>query len=312
MWKKLLYFLFVLSLFLSACGNVDRSAERVVITVGDRIITEDNFKKDIKRITLEMGIRDQRVKHLIPALTNRIIDNYLIQEYGKINGITVSENELNAVIKDIKKDYPENVFHNILIGRYIDFKEWKEALREQLLIEKIITIASASITPITFHEIKSYFDSHQSEYERSEMVEFRQIVTRSRDEAEKILARLENGEDMDALARKYSISPEAKVGGKVGWMSVGELDESMEEAVFSLPVGKRGSILKTLYGFHIFEVLAKRPAGYQSLPEAMADIESKLFRNKKDSFYRGWLVELRSLFPVKVDQELLNKLDFGR
>ncbi len=311
MWKKLSYLLFVLSLFISACGNVDRSAETVVITVGDRNITEDKLKKDIKRITFEMGIRDQGVKHLIPALTNRIIDNYLILEYGKINGITVSKNELNAAIKDIKKDYPENVFHNILIRRYIDFEEWKEVLREQLLIEKIITIASASITPITFHEIKSYFDSHQSEHERSEMVEFRQIVTRSRDEADKILARLDNGEDMDALARKYSISPEAKVGGKVGWMSVGELDESMEEAIFSLPVGKRGSILKTLYGFHIFEVLAKRPAGYKSLPEAMADIESKLFRNKKESFYRGWLVELRSLFPVKVDQELLNKLDFG-
>jgi peptidyl-prolyl cis-trans isomerase C/foldase protein PrsA len=311
MWKKLSYLLFVLSLFISACGNVDRSAETVVITVGDRNITEDKLKKDIKRITFEMGIRDQGGKHLIPALTNRIIDNYLILEYGKINGITVSKNELNAAIKDIKKDYPENVFNNILIRRYIDFEEWKEALREQLLVEKIITIASASITPITFQEIKSYFDSHQSEYERSEMVEFRQIVTRSRDEAEKILARLDNGEDMDELARKYSISPEAKVGGKVGWISVGELDESMEEAIFSLPVGKRGSILKTLYGFHIFEVLAKRPAGFKRLPEAMADIESKLFRNKKDSFYRGWLVELRSLFPVKVDQELMNKLDFG-
>jgi FKBP-type peptidyl-prolyl cis-trans isomerase (trigger factor) len=99
----------------SACSNVDRSAERVVLTVGDRSITEDKLKKDIKRITLEMGITDQGVKHLIPALTNRIVDNYLILEYGKINGITVSENELNAVIKDIKKDYPEKVFQNILI-----------------------------------------------------------------------------------------------------------------------------------------------------------------------------------------------------
>jgi hypothetical protein len=102
MLKKLLYFLIVFSLFLSACRNVDRLAERVVITVGERNITEDILKKDIKRITLEMGIMDQGVKHLIPALTSRIIDNYLILEYGKVNGITVSDNELNAVRKDIK------------------------------------------------------------------------------------------------------------------------------------------------------------------------------------------------------------------
>jgi parvulin-like peptidyl-prolyl isomerase len=311
MWKKLLYFLIVSSLFLSACSNVDRSAERVVITIGERNITKDRLKKDIKRITLEMGILDQGIKHLIPVLTSRIIDNYLILEYGKANGISVSENELNAAIKDIKKDYPEQVFQNILIRRYIDFEEWKEALGEQLLIEKIITIASASIAPITFHEIKSYFDSHQNEYERSEMVEFRQIVTRSRDEAEKILARLDKGEDMDELARSYSISPEAKDGGKVGWIAAGELDESMEEAIFSLPVGRRSSISKTHYGYHIFEVLARRPAGFKSLPEAMAEIESKLFKSKKDAFYREWLVELRNLFPVKVNQELLNTLEFG-
>lgn len=286
-------------------------AERVVITVGERNITEDILKKDIKGITLEMGIMDQGVKHLIPALTKRIIDNYLILEYGKVNGITVSENELNAVIKDIKKDYPENEFQNILIRRYIDFEEWREALKEHILIEKIITIASQSITPVTFHEIKSYFDSHQDEYERSEMVEFRQIVTRTRDEAEKILARLDKGEDMGELAREYSISPESKDGGKVGWIAAGELDESMEEAIFSLPVGRRSPILKTHYGFHIFEVLAKRPAGFKSLPEVMGEIEAKLFNNKKDTFYREWLVELRNLFPVKVNQEILNTLEFG-
>ena len=92
--SKVLFFIIVISITLSACHIFDDPEERVVIIVGKRNVTEEELRRDIKHLTFEMGITDQRVKHLIPALTERIIDNYLILEYGKINGITVSENEL--------------------------------------------------------------------------------------------------------------------------------------------------------------------------------------------------------------------------
>ena len=171
--------------------------------------------------------------------------------------------------------------------------------------------ASENITPVTFDEIKTYFDTHQNEFRRPEMVKFRQIVTRSKDDADDIRKRLKKGENLDDLAKKYSTTPEADNGGEVGWVSKGELHESIEKAIFTLPIGKISRVTKTPYGYHIFEVQSKRARGFKSLSEAMNEIESKLFRLKQKTFHERWLIQLRELFPVQVNKELLATLEFG-
>jgi len=143
------------------------------------------------------------------------------------------------------------------------------------------------------------------------MVKFRQIVTRTKGEAEKILRRLNDGEDMSELARTCSIAPDTENGGDVGWISGEDLDESMGRVIFSLPVGEKSPIVKTGYGYHIFEVLSELPEGFKSLPEAMTEIKLKLFCKKEAFHYKKWLETLRTLFPVKINQELLRTLELG-
>jgi len=90
-----------------------------------------------------------------------------------------------------------------------------------------------------------------------------------------------------------------------------ELEESMEKVVFSLKVGQLSSVIKTPYGFHIFEVLERRPEGERSLPEAMPEIESKLFQSKRDEVYKDWLQDLRRKIAVEVNYNLINQLEFS-
>ena len=284
----------------------------MVIIVGERNITADELKRDIKYITSGMGMTDQGVKEVINPLVNKLVDHYLVLEYGRQKGITVSDEDLESAVEDIKKDYPEEkVFQEMLLKRYLDYEKWKEGLGQQLLIKKIIAEVSEGMAPVTFDEIKTHFDSHRNEFTRPEMVRFSQIVTRTRDEAEKIRERLKQGENLNELARKYSTTPEAENGGEVGWVSKGELHESIEKAIFSLPVGKTSPVVKTPYGYHIFEVQSKRSEGHKTLAEAMDEIESRLVHQKQETFHERWLNQLRELFPVKINQELLAKLEFG-
>ncbi len=312
MVKRVFFLALAISFGLSACNILDRSEEKVVIIVGERDITTDELKRDIKYITSGMGVTDQGVKYVIDPLVSKLVDHYLILEYGRQRGITISEKELESEIQDIMKDYPdETVFREMLLKRYLDFEKWKEGLRQQLFVKKIMRKVSENITPVTFDEINTYYDTHRNEFTRPEMVKFSQIVTRTKDEAKDIRKRLKNGENLDDLARKYSITPEAENGGEVGWVSKGELHESMEKPIFTLPTGKISPVTKTPYGYHIFEVQSKRPKGFKSLSQAMDEIESKLFRQKQETFYERWLIELRGLFPVQVNKELLATLEFG-
>ena len=313
MAKRVFFLVLAISLGSStACNILDRSEQKVVIIVGERNITTDEFKRDMRYITSGMGLTDEGVKFALDPLVSKLVDYYLILEYGRQRGITISEKELELEIRTIMKDYPnEAEFRQMLLQRYLDYEKWKEGLRQQLLIQKIMKKVSENITPVTFDEIKVYFDTHRNEFMRPEMVKFSQIVTRTKDEAKDIHDRLKKGENLGDLAKKFSITPEAKNGGEVGWVSKGELHESMEKALFALPVGKISPITKTSYGYHIFQVQSKRPEGFKSLTEAMEEIESMLFRNKQETFYERWLMQLRGSFPVQVNKDLLATLDFG-
>lgn len=299
-------------LILCACDTFDRSEERALVIVGERIVNEAELKRDIINMTSGMGLADQSVEEIMDSLIDRLVDDYLVLEYGRQNSITISEQELESAVEDIKEDYPEEkIFQEMLLHRYLNYDEWKEGLRRHLLIRKIITEINEGISPITPDEIKAYYVSHETEFIQPPMVKFRQIVTHSEDEAKALWERLLKGERLDELARQYSTAPEAEDGGEVGWISQDVLDESMDKAIFSLPVGEISPVVKTPYGYHIFQVDAKRPEEHKSLQEAWNEIETILIIQKQEVLYNNWIARLRELFPVRINHELLKTLEFG-
>ena len=289
---------------LFACDFFNRTDNTAVITIGNRKITGDELKSEIQQIMFEMGISEQEVKANMEPIVNKVIEKSLILIYGEEAGIKVTDDELNSSVEDIKGDYPADVFKEVLLKRYIDFDEWKEDLRQELLIEKIIKNASAEIPPVTYNEAKGYFESHRSEFKRLPRVQLRQVVTGTKEEAEKILERIKQGSPLDLEARKHSITPEAKEGGMLGWIAKGELPESIEKTIFSLSIGEISPIIQSHYGFHIFEVLDTREGGEKDLPEVMKEIETTLILQKKERFYEKWINQLTERYPVSIKKEI--------
>jgi len=254
---------------------------------------------------------DGTSKDSFDSFVERVVDHYLILEYGKQQGLSVSDDELENTVREIKKDYAEQDFKDLLVRGYIDYGEWKEGLRDQLLIKKIIGKASEAGPQVTIEEIKAYYESHSEEFRRPAVVRFRQIVTRTREEAENVQKRLVQGGDMAASVAQSSRVPISAGSSEPGWFAKGDLDESIEKVVFSLPVGKVSGVVETPYGFHIIEVLGRKPEGVRSLHESMPEIEAKLRSERGEAFYSEWLQGLRKAIPVTIDRELLKELELG-
>jgi peptidyl-prolyl cis-trans isomerase C len=291
-----------------ACELFERPVEKPVLTVGNRKITLEELKARSKRMSFEA---EGRSKERRDAFVERMADHYLILEYGKEQGLSVSDEELESAVREIKKDYAEKDFQDLLLKGYINYSEWKEGLREQLLIKKITSKASADSPQVSIEEIRAYYDTHLDEFHRPAMVRFRQIVTRTREEADNLQKRLLQGGDMAATVAESSKVPASAGSSEPGWFAKGDLDEAIEKVVFSLPVGKVSGVVETPYGFHIFEVLGRKPEGVRSLHEAMREIETKLLSERLEAFYSEWLQGLRKAIPVKIDQELLKELELG-
>ncbi len=291
-----------------ACEFFDRPAERVVLSVGSRKVTPEELKAQRKRMALEPeGTGKERLEFFL----ERVVDHYLILEYGKQQGLSVSDEELENAVREIKKDYAEKDFQELLLKGYIEYGEWKEGLREQLLIKKITAKVSAAGPTVTVEEIKAYYDSHPEEFQRPAMVRFRQIVTRSKEEADNLQKRLAQGGDMASTVAQSSKVPASAGSLEPGWFAKGDLDESIEKVVFALPVGKVSGVVETPYGFHIFEVMGRKPEGVRSLHEAMTDIEIKLRSERLEAAYAEWLQHLRKTIPLSINQELLKEMELG-
>jgi parvulin-like peptidyl-prolyl isomerase len=278
--------------------------------VGPRKITVKELKTDVRRAAFEAGVTVEGQGELFEALVQKVLDHYLILEYGGRQGIKITDEELETTLREIKRDYSEQNFQEALLQGDIDFGEWKKALCEQLLIRKIAVKVSEKVEPASFQEISKYYESHRAEFRHPAMVRFRQILTNTKAEADHLLKGLSKGEEMEHLVEKQSATGAA---GREGvWIAKGDLDESMENALFSLPTGKISGVVETPYGFHILQVLERRPEGIRSLPEAMREIESKLFSEKESLFHAQWVKNLRESTAFTINREILKSMELGK
>jgi parvulin-like peptidyl-prolyl isomerase len=307
-------FIFIFSaavFFFLGCGLVEQEENRVVMVVGSREITTEALKRDMEFLSAGMNGLEKHQDEYRNQLAEQLIRHYLIIEYGKEKGIVLPEGELQSALDDITREYGEEYFKEVLLREYVDFDQWKDQFGEQLLEIKILEKVSKNVVSPTYHEIEQYFENNPAEFRCPQMVKFRQIVTRTRAEAESLLKRIKNGEDMSGLARKYSIAPEAESGGEVGWIARAHLEEGMGGVLFSMPQGKLSPIVETPYGYHIFRVLAIQPGTVKALPDVIEQIETKLLHQKREIFLKNWIETLGTHFEVKINQELLNNVELN-
>jgi parvulin-like peptidyl-prolyl isomerase len=290
-----------------SCSPQSGSSQSVVIKVGDRVVTLGDLERIVTMTSVENGISKKVVWSSIDSLTNRIVNDFLILEYGDEAGITIPDIELERVIQDIVKDYPEDSFKETLLNRCIDYEEWKQRLREQLSIEKIMNEQASSLPPISHHAIKAYYDDGKEEFQHPPRVKLLHIATKEKEEAEALLARIRQEEDMKSILKEQAGDLALRGDQGEQWRTDDMLPPELSEKAFSIEIGTISDIIETQYGFHIIKVLKREPAGRKGFLEVIPEIENTLLREALERHYRVWLEELRKRYPVQINHALLEQ-----
>jgi peptidyl-prolyl cis-trans isomerase D len=141
--------------------------------------------------------------------------------------------------------------------------------------------------------IKSYFDSHKSEYSKPEEAQARHIliradkkdaasVAKAKGEAEKVVAALKGGADFAKLASEKSEDPGSKAkGGMLDFFPRGAMVPEFEKYVFSAKPGAISEPIQTDFGFHVIRVEAIKPASDKKLEEVQDEIAQKLIAQER-------------------------------
>ncbi|WP_412523041.1 peptidylprolyl isomerase [Shewanella chilikensis] len=83
----------------------------------------------------------------------------------------------------------------------------------------------------------------------------RHILVKTREEAEKLKARIAKGDDFGKLAKQYSQCPSKKRGGDLGEFGPGQMVKAFDQVVFKKPVLEVHGPVKTQFGFHLIQTI---------------------------------------------------------
>lgn len=239
---------------LSACSGGDSDA--VVKTDAGDVTKEDLYKE------LKSQAGDEVLQQMV---TQKILED----KYD------VSDDEVDEQV-DEAKDQLGDQFDMALQQQGIkDEDEFRKQLKFGLLQEKAVS-----------EDVDISEDEMKEQYERMKTdIEAKHILVEDEDTAKKVKKKLDDGEDFDKLAKKYSTDDETKDdGGDLGFFSVGDMDPDFEKAAYDLDKGDISDPVQTQNGFHIIKVTDKRDTEEDvgDFDDEKDEIKSELVNDKVD------------------------------
>jgi parvulin-like peptidyl-prolyl isomerase len=170
---------------------------------------------------------------------------------------------------------------------------------EQLLVERLLADQVFSRVAVTEEQLRRTYDENPDAWMEPEQVHAQQIVVKGLDEAKRLQQLLWQGKKFPDLARRYSLSPDARVGGDLGFFKRGEMPPAFDDAIFRLSPNQVSEVVSTDYGFHLFKLIEKRPARKRELAEVRGQIEQKLLTALRAERQAAFVKALRDKAVVK-------------
>lgn len=132
------------------------------------------------------------------------------------------------------------------------------AARDRILAASFMKMRiDAAVTP---DRVRRLYESQADVTRLGDEVKARHIVVATESEARAIAAALEAGGDFGAYARARSIDrATAPLGGEIGWFTRDMMTPTLGAAAFATPVGAIAEPFQSDFGWHVLEVLDRRP-----------------------------------------------------
>ena len=213
--KKInLSLLLVLSLkSLSAIEVLDR----VAVIVDDGVIMESQIKTNLK----EMIGRFEEQNLTMPSmevLKDQIIETLIIEELqlqmADRAGVRISDSELNDAIARIAQNNNMGIeeFMSFMAGRGSSYEDFREKVRQEMIIQRVQRGRVASEINITEQEFEAYLQTDDSLNELEPELMIQQILVKNLGDADRAINRIKNGEDFSSITKEISISSNAALG----------------------------------------------------------------------------------------------------
>ncbi len=154
---------------LTGCGDYGSDldsapGDNYLIRVGDRVVTIVDFNRAfeiVKAAYSHNALQEpDSCRGAKLRLLSQLIEETIILERAKELNIGISDSELEEAVAQIKRDYDDNAFEQILLEHAVSYHLWEKELERRLLIEKVVERELKKNVAITPEDISNYYENH--------------------------------------------------------------------------------------------------------------------------------------------------------
>ena len=261
-----------------------KNLQRIAAMVNDDIITTYDLEARIKLVIFSAALTDSQTirKRILNQVLRSLIDERLqLQETKRLN-ISVSRRDIRRAKSVIEKEnkIQKGGLAKILKNNRVPVEAIEDQIRATIAWSKLIRRRLQPRINISEDEIEEALQKIRSqtgkiEYRLSEILlavdnpEEEKLV---RNSAQRLIKQAKKGVRFSAIARQFSRSATAAVGGDVGWIHETDIDMNTRNVLKGLTIGEISQPIKTIEGYRIIFLVNKRMIGQNKLTPTRVDL----------------------------------------
>jgi len=282
--------------------------DAVQIAVNDKSMTHQEVEQ-VRRLQ-EQELRqqykgaelEQKLAHLEADLTERMIEDLLLEAYAARLKIEVSDQDIEQRVDTILRRQPQ--LQDLYTDEQLKSFVLKDLLRRRVLAREVDARVRVSNADVVAACHKQTLDSRELDVGH---ILIRNPGPAGQAKIREIRKELVAGADFDTLALKYSQDPSASSNkGHLGFISRGQFVKPFEDAAFALPVGGLSEPVETTFGLHLIKVFGARSKGKLDCEHLDAvthrSFENQIFARLRKKQLQTFLASIRKDADIRVYQ----------
>jgi peptidyl-prolyl cis-trans isomerase SurA len=295
--------------------------EQVLVKVNGEIVTKTELEqRQIAALRqANPNLRpdsDAALQKALTEVTPQVIvdavDELLVVQRGKELGFTMSNDQFNSILENIKKENKietDEALTAALKQEGMTMADLRRQLERTSLVQRVQQQEVMSKLQVTDTELRAYYDAHQGEFGTVPQVTLREITVAvpvdpqginvgkdddAKAKAEEVRAKIIAGEPFPRLAAEYSDSGSKANGGLVGPLSKSDLSEDLQQAIAGLKDGGVTPVLRTARGYQVVRIEKLQDSTTKPFEDAKNEIADKIANDKRKVEFDKFLDRLRS------------------
>ena len=284
----------------------------------------------IEKLALKTAKRPLTVEEknsIVKGLIEKEVVRELVNQQGEKENLKIDPELIEKELKTLRALYTsEEEFNNAMKSRNINLEEIKKAIQIDINKNHLLNAEiKGKINPPSDEEVKKFYEDNKSRFQRPEAYHTRHILAAyfppeavrnqtidelkknkeyfariAEEKIDKVIEELKKGADFEKLAKNLSDDESSREnGGDLEFNYKGSFETSFNEAIEKLNPGETSEKIKTRFGFHVIQLIEKRPSEMAPFTEMKPEIQKYLYIKEAKKKVSSFIEKLKQTADIQ-------------